>query len=842
MQNSEAISVDYQAVSSNFDFAELYEWQRQALRAWSAQQYRGVIEAVTGAGKTRVGIAAIAQALRLGMKVTVLVPTSELQDQWVATLRRDLSKASVGRLGGTHTADFGSVDVIVAIINSAGARSVIEHFRSGLVVADECHRYAAPFFATALEEHYLWRLGLTATYTRQDGQNAILDEYFGPVVYRIWYDEAQRYDVISKFDIALVGVHLRPHEQETYDTFTEKIRTDTVSLRNYLEVHGLDDHEFMEAVGRLAQRDDGSAASAIARRYQKNVAERQQLLANTVVKNHALAALAPSVDASERTLVFGSSRRQAEFAAQTLNAVNVSAGYLISGMSKVDRLGAMNAFRRGDLKALCAPRVLDEGVDVPAADLAIQTSGSRVQRQFIQRLGRVIRKRPSGDRGRFVYLYAFRTIEDPATRQDFLPDVLPYARRYMYFDLEKHLDELIEFLAPQPAEIPIPSTNTSREPSPQRTDFVEEISPPAAEVASGPRWNDIYADTEEPRERLGNVGLSDDAVGDYLTKIGRYALLSHEEMVELAQQVEAGLYAEHLLMTNLSITRRQRRAYWEIIALGKLAFETMINSNLRLVVSIAKRHFKGQAESAFAFLDIIQEGNLGLIRALKLWNYKKEFQFSTYAFNWIRQAITRSLADSSRLIRLPVHVVEELNKIVRQQSQLSVSGRTPTDEELAAALEMSVEKVQSVLNSEAKIVSLSNEWWIGGEPIELADLIVDHMTLNSGDLVVEQMYHQELRAALEVVTADWSARDQDILFKRAGITTPDRRPATLDAIGQEHDLSRERIRQIERKVIDELAENQWLQSMLIYDSLPPRDPQHDDISAEISSGCHTATS
>src|SRR5690606_28170226 len=191
--------------------------------------------------------------------------------------------------------------------------------------------------------------------------------------------------------------------------------------------------------------------------------------------------------------------------------------------------------------------------------------------------------------------------------------------------------------------------------------------------------------------------------GDYLTKIGRYALLSHEEMVELAQQVEAGLYTEHLLMTNLSITRRQRRAYWEIIALGKLAFETMINSNLRLVVSIAKRHFKGQAESAFAFLDIIQEGNLGLIHALKLWNYKKEFQFSTYAFNWIRQAITRSLADSSRLIRLPVHVVEELNKIVRQQSQLSVSGRTPTDEELAAALEMSVEKVQSVLNSEAKI-------------------------------------------------------------------------------------------------------------------------------------------
>src|SRR5699024_747202 len=179
--------------------------------------FKGVVEAVTGAGKTRVGIAAVAQALRLGMKVTILVPTTELQEQWMKSLQKDLAKASVGRLGGNSNATFQEYDVIVAIINSAGTRSVIEHFRSGLVVADECHRYAAPLFANALEETYEWRLGLTATYTREDGRNDILDDYFGRIVYRIWYDQAQQSGVISEFDIALVGIHLLPEERMEYE-------------------------------------------------------------------------------------------------------------------------------------------------------------------------------------------------------------------------------------------------------------------------------------------------------------------------------------------------------------------------------------------------------------------------------------------------------------------------------------------------------------------------------------------------------------------------------------------------------------------------------------------------
>ncbi|OAV51885.1 sigma-70 family RNA polymerase sigma factor [Enteractinococcus helveticum] len=822
MQKNAVSSIDYRTVVSNFEFAELYEWQRRALQAWSTHNFRGVIEAVTGAGKTRVGVAAIAQALRVGMKVTVLVPTSELQDQWTETLRRDLQTASIGRLGGNHTADFRDVDVIVAIINSASARSVIDYFRSGLVVADECHRYAAPFFASALEENYTWRLGLTATYTRNDGQNEILDEYFGPIVYRIWYKEAQRYDVISKFDIALVGIYLLPNEQSAYDDLSEKIRVDTLSLRNYIELHSLNEHDFMEAIGLLAQRDDASAEGAIARRYLKNVADRQQLLANTVVKNHALAALAPAVDASERTLVFGSSKNQAHAAAQTLEAVGVPAGSLMSGMSKVDRLGTMNAFRRGDLQALCAPRVLDEGVDVPAADLAIQTSGSRVQRQFIQRLGRVIRKRPSGDRGRFVYLYAFGTIEDPARQERFLPDVLPYARNYMYFDLEKHLEELIEFLAPQPNESPRAEIIVDRTAEVPESSIDVELSSEGPQ--QGPRWNDIFDDDEDrPKERLRGIRITDDALGDYLAKIGRYELLADKEMVELAQQVEAGLYAEHILKTNFTKTRRERRDYWSIVERGEHAFQKMVNANLKLVVSVAKK-YSWLKEASFGFLDLIQEGNIGLLRGIQLWDYKKGFQFSTYAYNWIWQAMSRSMADSSRTIRLPVHVVEQINKINKTRQELISAGEPASDEQVAVKLKVEPAKVRSVLEAEPTIVSLSRDCWVDGIPYGLSELIVDPTTLEGGDYAVERIYRQELREALDIVVSYWTDRDQDILYKRAGITTLDAKAATLDAIGRDHGVTRERIRQIETQLRESLADNGWLKSIWNHDQTLPPDP------------------
>lgn len=800
--------VDYQTVTGDFQFAELYDWQQQALQSWKANNFRGVIEAVTGAGKTRVGIAAIAQALRLGMKATVLVPTTELQEQWMVSLRKELPQAAIGRLGGSYTADFDSVDVIVAIVNSAGSRALIEHFRTGLVVADECHRYAAPLFSRALNEQYIWRLGLTATYTRHDGKNQVLDRYFGSIVYKIWYDEAQRYGVISEFDIALVGLQLQSQEQAEYDMLSDQISTDTVSLQNYFEYVPLSDHDFMEAVGHLSQQEDGSAASAIARRFLSNVAKRQSLLANTPVKNFALAALAPSLAAAERALVFGSSKEQAQAATQTLEAVSVPAGFLMSGMSKVDRLGTMNAFRRGELQVLCAPRVLDEGIDVPAADLAIQTSGTRVQRQLIQRLGRVIRKRPSGDRGRFVYLYAFGTIEDPALRDDFLPDVLPFARDYMYFNLEQHLDELVEFLAPAPQV-----DSTGEQPA-------ETQGPPARQKVTGqlepaaplPRWNDIL-DDGELAEKLADIRLTDSPVKDYFARIAAHPLLTHEEMVELAHQVEAGVYADHVLTTNFTGSRRERRDYWQLVDRGLEAQEKMLCCNLRLVVKVVKRFRLSGEEPAFGFLDLIQEGNLGLYQAIQRWDYTRDIKFSTYAHSWIWQSASRAMADKSRTIRLPVHLVDDLFAVRRVSNNLLTGGVEPTAGRIAEAMDKPIDKIITTLEAEARHVSPFIEVWVNSRPYQLGEIIVDALTKDGGDLAIETMYREELRAAIRIATAEWEPREQDILYSRWGLRGWPQE--TLDAIGERHGVTRERIRQIEKILPTRLKEEQsWLVRML----------------------------
>lgn len=603
-----------------------------------------------------------------------------------------------------------------------------------------------------------------------------------------------------------------PGERAEYDLLSEKISEDTLSLRNYIDLEAAHDNDFMEAVVRLSQIEDGSAATAIARRYLRNVAERQAVLASTPVKNHALAAIAPAITASERALVFGSSKEQAEAATQTLQAVDVAAGYVMSGMTKVDRLGTMNAFRRGALKVLCAPRVLDEGIDVPAADLAVQTSGTRVQRQFIQRLGRIIRKRLSGDRGRFVYLYAFGTVEDPAWQDAFLPDVLPFARDFMFFDLEKHLEDLLEFLAPEPVE---QVTHVVDPPVIRIPDEIEvpiAVTPePEEPVAS---WNDIPEDdSSEIPERLSGVGLPADPVGDYLAKIGRHPLLSVQEMIELAKEVEAGLYAQHVLATDFSFPRRQRRELWKIDDQGRRAYQQMLSANLRLVVSIAKRYRNPHAELSFGFLDIVQEGNIGLVRAVQLWDYRRGVKFSTYATPWIRQAISRSLADSSRMIRLPVHVVEELNKIRRFQREIRNAGLEVSTGQVAAAMKEPPEKIQRLLDSETTMVSLSNDRWIDGARYGLSEVIVDHMILESGELVIERIYRQQLRAALETATLGWSERDQKALFMRWGLTTPDGNMATLEEVGQEHGVTRERIRQLQKQLQERLANDEELKAM-----------------------------
>jgi RNA polymerase primary sigma factor len=245
--------------------ALLRPWQRDALAAWQAAGRRGVVEAVTGAGKTFVGICATRDAVAAGGRALVLVPTRELQEQWVRVLVEQLPDVAVGRLGGGRQDELAECDVLVAIVHSAAARSLRP--RPGdVLVADECHRYGAPTFAQALEDGFEHRLGLTATYEREDdGVATHLRPFFGDVVFTLWYDRALADGVIAPFDIALGAVQLTPEEQQRYDDCGERMEK---AARNLEWRHGIARQpyeQFMAQVSRVARGERSDPLSIAAR-------------------------------------------------------------------------------------------------------------------------------------------------------------------------------------------------------------------------------------------------------------------------------------------------------------------------------------------------------------------------------------------------------------------------------------------------------------------------------------------------------------------------------------------------------------------------------------------------
>jgi RNA polymerase primary sigma factor len=268
------------SVPASYDYAFLYAWQQEALKAWHGNARRGVVEAVTGSGKTRVGIAAAFEAVRQGIKVLILVPTAELQRQWLASLQRDLPKARRGALGDGRLDSLDHVDILVAIVHSASSRHTLRSHKAGLIIADECHRYAAPMFTGALQEGYAWRLGLTATYERSDGEHEnLLTPYFGGVIYSLWYDRALKDGVIAPFDIALVGVDLTPSEQVDYEEFSNTMSEAARNLESYAGIPRRPFHQFIAAVATLAGSDSPSREATIARQFMRAMSSRLTLLA-----------------------------------------------------------------------------------------------------------------------------------------------------------------------------------------------------------------------------------------------------------------------------------------------------------------------------------------------------------------------------------------------------------------------------------------------------------------------------------------------------------------------------------------------------------------------------------
>ncbi len=307
----------------------------------------------------------------------------------------------------------------------------------------------------------------------------------------------------------------------------------------------------------------------------------------------------------------------------------------------------------------------------------------------------------------------------------------------------------------------------------------------------------VLSDEDEddaPAQQVAAAGATADPVKDYLKQIGKVPLLNAEQEVELAKRIEAGLFAEDKLAGSDKIAPKLKHELEIISEDGRRAKNHLLEANLRLVVSLAKRY----TGRGMLFLDLIQEGNLGLIRAVEKFDYTKGYKFSTYATWWIRQAITRAMADQARTIRIPVHMVEVINKLARVQRQmLQDLGREPTPEELAKELDMTPEKVVEVQKYGREPISLHTPLGEDGDS-EFGDLIEDSEAVVPADAVSFTLLQEQLHSVLDTL----SEREAGVVSMRFGLT--DGQPKTLDEIGKVYGVTRERIRQIESKTMSKL--------------------------------------
>ena len=327
-------------------------------------------------------------------------------------------------------------------------------------------------------------------------------------------------------------------------------------------------------------------------------------------------------------------------------------------------------------------------------------------------------------------------------------------------------------------------------------EFVKDVaSDPSIKEDEAAAFTLSSADeTDEPAQQVMVAGATADPVKDYLKQIGKVSLLTAAEEVELAKRIEAGLFAEEKLSKGGRIGAKLQDELDWIVLDGRRAKNHLLEANLRLVVSLAKRY----TGRGMLFLDLIQEGNLGLIRAVEKFDYTKGFKFSTYATWWIRQAITRAMADQARTIRIPVHMVEVINKLARVQRQmLQDLGREPTPEELALELDMTPEKVVEVQKYGREPISLHTPLGEDGDS-EFGDLIEDSEAIVPADAVSFTLLQEQLHAVLDTL----SERESGVVSMRFGLT--DGQPKTLDEIGKVYGVTRERIRQIESKTMSKL--------------------------------------
>jgi RNA polymerase primary sigma factor len=336
-------------------------------------------------------------------------------------------------------------------------------------------------------------------------------------------------------------------------------------------------------------------------------------------------------------------------------------------------------------------------------------------------------------------------------------------------------------------------------------DAAEAEAAALSEAALGEAANPsagVEVDLDDQTSTMG------DSVHTYLKSIGRTSLLTAEQEVNLAKRIEAGLFAEHKLASEADLPEKYRRELELVAEDGRRAKAHMLEANLRLVVSVAKKY----SDRGLSLLDVVQEGNLGLIRAVEKFDYTKGYKFSTYAMWWIRQAIQRGFADSARTIRLPVHVLEMLSKLSRVERDMHQRlGREPTPEELAVELDRTPDQIEELLRTSRQPISLDSTIGEDGET-SIGDLIEDTDAPEASELVDRQLMADQLRHALDALTP----REATIMAMRFGLY--DGNPHTLDEIGRALGLTRERIRQLEKQSLSKLRHPSRAQPLLDYAS------------------------
>ena len=500
----------------------LYRWQHDALTAWHRCGRRGVIEAVTGSGKTDVALTAIADAVVRRLFALVIVPSRVLMEQWFDRLRAWLPDADIGRLGDGYRDRPLDCDVLITTRHSAASRVPLPTSdRGGILVADECHGFGGAVLRKSLLPEYQERLGLTATLERSDDAvETILLPYFGGICYRYDFGDAIADGVCAQPRVGFMAVPLTVEERSEYDATEGRI---VAARRQLKQIKGLP-HEpfgdFLAAVHHLAANDAGPDGRA-ANEYLNAFSTRREIVAASSAKYEALGKFADAISSARGALLFTETVRAANHAIVRLDPhVNIE---IITGETgRRDRGVILDDLRDGTLDAVAAPRVLDEGVDVPNANLGLVVSASRTRRQMIQRMGRILRRKPLGSGARFVIIFAADTLEDPRFSEDrdgFLEEIESIAESSRIFR-PSEFDQLADFLEYSgPSELIEPVTVggfVAPEPSPDDLDNWTADAQPYLEMVSPelPTVRQPRVVREKPRLSTGERPVALQAVGN----------------------------------------------------------------------------------------------------------------------------------------------------------------------------------------------------------------------------------------------------------------------------------------------------------------------------------------